>query len=355
MKKVTSDLRENYDVVIVGSGPGGAGVAKALTGSGLKTVIIERASLPRDKMCSALVLPRARKIITEEYGEIPSEFYIEPIEVKGHRLFVTNDSEVINVPWGAVFPEQEVPEYALNVTSRSDLDLWLCRQSDASLVDNCLFVDSQLEEDHIVLEVKDRGRYKKVATKFLVGADGMRSKVRRSVAPEFDRSIIWQPVYEECYQGSIDLDPEYFYMFFDRRITDNFASVVQKRGNITLTTTVNEDKSSKKYLWIFKEMLESKHGLKITNTVSTTGHVKNNMTQMNNYIFGKGNILIAGEANGLMESIDAALITGKTAGTAILQSIESGKSALECFIKSESLISEKERGEKIQSDFLNAV
>jgi flavin-dependent dehydrogenase len=355
MENVTSDLKESYDVVIVGSGPGGAGASKALTGSGLKTVIIERASLPRDKMCSALVLPRARKIISEEYGEIPSEFLIEPIEIKGHHVCPTNESEIMDVPWGAVFPERDVPEYALNVTSRSDLDLWLCRQSDASLVDNCLFVDCQVDADNILIESRYKGNYVKIKAKYLIGADGMRSKVRRSIAPEFDKSIVWQPVYEERYQGKIDLDPEYFYMFFDRGITDNFASVAQKVDNITVTTTVNEDKPSRKYLGIFKELLERKHGLKITKTVSTTGHVKNNMTDKNNYIFGKGNVLIAGEANGLMESIDAALITGKAAGNAVLKSIESGKSALECYIENESLIFERERGEKIQAEFLKAV
>ena len=36
------ELNDSYDVVIVGSGPAGAGTAKALTGSGLDTLIVER-------------------------------------------------------------------------------------------------------------------------------------------------------------------------------------------------------------------------------------------------------------------------------------------------------------------------
>lgn len=44
------ELPGSYDVLIVGLGPAGAGTAMALTGSGLGTVILERAPLPRDKV-----------------------------------------------------------------------------------------------------------------------------------------------------------------------------------------------------------------------------------------------------------------------------------------------------------------
>jgi len=40
-------LHEKYDVVIVGCGPAGAAAAKALSGYGLKNIVIEKAKLPR--------------------------------------------------------------------------------------------------------------------------------------------------------------------------------------------------------------------------------------------------------------------------------------------------------------------
>ena len=55
------DLRDRYDVVIVGSGPAGAGAARALTRSGLRVLIAERFELPRFKMCSGIVFPSGRK------------------------------------------------------------------------------------------------------------------------------------------------------------------------------------------------------------------------------------------------------------------------------------------------------
>ncbi len=58
-------LKGKYDVVIVGSGPAGAGAAKALSGSGLETLIVERDKLPRYKMCSGIVFPSSRKFIED--------------------------------------------------------------------------------------------------------------------------------------------------------------------------------------------------------------------------------------------------------------------------------------------------
>ena len=52
-------LENRYDVVIVGAGPAGAAAAQAMRGHGLEAVIIEKASLPRYKMCSGILFPSA--------------------------------------------------------------------------------------------------------------------------------------------------------------------------------------------------------------------------------------------------------------------------------------------------------
>jgi flavin-dependent dehydrogenase len=178
----------------------------------------------------------------------------------------------------------------------------------------------------------------------------MRSRVRRSISPEFEKSLVWYPVYEEWYEGSIALERGFMYFFLDSKITDFFATVFFKDERIFVTTTVRQGKSSKKYLWLFRDILKEKHGLRIKKTVGTRGGIKNDMTGTKNYVFGRGNVLIAGEANGIIEGINSAMNTGKAAGEAILESIKTGKSALECFIGNKLLIAEKERGENLQAD-----
>jgi flavin-dependent dehydrogenase len=43
-----------FDVVVVGAGPGGSVAAKRCLESELKTVLLEKRKLPRDKVCSGI-------------------------------------------------------------------------------------------------------------------------------------------------------------------------------------------------------------------------------------------------------------------------------------------------------------
>lgn len=48
----------DYDVAIVGGGPAGSSCARALTGAGLKVVVVDKSSFPRDKVCAGWITPQ---------------------------------------------------------------------------------------------------------------------------------------------------------------------------------------------------------------------------------------------------------------------------------------------------------
>lgn len=61
---------EEFDVAIVGAGPGGATTAWYLARSGRRVVLFERLPFPRDKICGDAVVPRAQ-IHLERMGVLP--------------------------------------------------------------------------------------------------------------------------------------------------------------------------------------------------------------------------------------------------------------------------------------------
>src|SRR5580692_1280581 len=52
-------MGHDCDVIVVGGGPAGAAAAARLAARGLRTVLVDRAGFPRDKVCGDFVAPMA--------------------------------------------------------------------------------------------------------------------------------------------------------------------------------------------------------------------------------------------------------------------------------------------------------
>lgn len=328
-------LNDQYDVMIVGSGPAGAGAAKALSGSGLRVLIVERAKLPRYKMCSGIVFPSARKIIEDNFGYLPKELMCNPETTKGNRIFVTNEAPMVDLPFSVFDNGLGLEKEGFN-TRRADLDHWLCSQTDADLVDDCCFHGFKKQGDGYVVELVNRGMKNTVRVKFLIGADGTGSKVRRTAFPDFDANVGLLPNYEESYVADIDLEPGWLYMFFDRRITGYFATVFHKDGQVVIVTGTNQRESVKECFSYFIEHLKIRHGLKVHEKTTANGIVLTDMSAKRNYCLGTENLILVGEAGGFLrggEGITSALMSGMAAGEAVIQSLKTGAHAIGFFRK----------------------
>ena len=60
----------NYDIIIAGSGPAGTACALALKGSGLRVLVLDKNTFPRDKVCGDAIpntVPKALRMLDEKY------------------------------------------------------------------------------------------------------------------------------------------------------------------------------------------------------------------------------------------------------------------------------------------------
>ena len=81
----------NYDIIIIGAGPGGAVAAKRCAEYGLKTLLLEKKKIPRDKCCSGMVMGEwGQRLVKEEFGEYPDDLIKETTVLDGYGIIVKN-------------------------------------------------------------------------------------------------------------------------------------------------------------------------------------------------------------------------------------------------------------------------
>ena len=157
-----------WDVAIVGSGPAGASCAAFCAAGGLRTVVIERAKFPREKVCGDCLNPTCWPVL-ERLG-VASEVRAAPHGILTSVDFIGVDGRVISSP----LPSGERAEIALK---RSVLDHLLLRRARS--------LGAEVREGETLLSVA-RGSAWEIKTdqseataRVLVAADGRNSTVAR--------------------------------------------------------------------------------------------------------------------------------------------------------------------------------
>ncbi|MBO3755226.1 MAG: NAD(P)/FAD-dependent oxidoreductase [Candidatus Brockarchaeota archaeon] len=301
---------EEYDVVVVGGGVAGSVAARFAAENGFKTLLLEKYKTPRNKPCSGIQFQYFEKLIGEK---IPRG------KLCGNELFKV---EIIT-------PRDNVLKGKMRMLNfwRSTFDSWLnslAMDAGADFRDNASLIDFVEDRDRVIVKVALENARREVKARYLIGADGMLSKVRGTLRPQdFDKKSSGATV-NYYFLGEADLDPNTLYMFYKREFCPlMFAWVYLKDDKWVIGTGAKENPLE--YAERFFEHVKEKYGLRgeivrkegFSSTLKSTVHL------------GEGRVILTGDAAGLVDlyrgvGMDNAALSGRLAVKAIAKSEETG-------------------------------
>lgn len=329
-------LIRQYDVIVVGAGPGGSVAAKKCVQNGFKTLLLEKRRLPREKVCTGMIMGVwAHSIIEQEFGNAPKDVLVDPYYLSGHMLH---------------FPgvEPQFIEWQTPIAWRRDLDFWMNKRAEKEGVeiwDRTRFLGvSQVEGQCRVRVMRDKEE-QELGARFVIGADGATSPVRKAVFPGLN--VHYMDPMRECYEGSVDLERDHFHWFFPKSRPHQRFDIIHK-GDVFLIegsgigelreeinqTLINRgfDPSSKP-LWKDGCLEPMLHGALVSGSFSPA----------------LGNVLLIGDAASLIlpityEGIGPALKSGLLAAAAISEAAEEGTQAAGAYLREMGSILDRLRG-----------
>jgi geranylgeranyl reductase family protein len=163
-KNLVGTLEEKFDVIVVGAGPAGSSAARKCSDYGLKTILIEKQSIPRLKPCGGGVSLKALKLIGHE---LPAELIEQ--HVRGFRFFSPSLDSV-----------DLVAQEKIGVSvCRDKFDAFLTQlsvKSGCKLIQADGVVDLTIEKEGVVCKLSSG---KTINGSIIIGADGANSVVAK--------------------------------------------------------------------------------------------------------------------------------------------------------------------------------
>ena len=171
------------DVCIVGAGPAGASAALFLAKKGINSIVIDKASFPRDKICGDAFSGKVSWVLRKLDPQIEKDFANKPTSLPswGVKFFGSQNNE-LKVPFKLNYNKEkdQAPGF---ISRRLDFDMQLVellkKEERITLIENTPIVDYKREGDKLILSNEKIGF--KLSTKLLLAADGAYSNAAKQI------------------------------------------------------------------------------------------------------------------------------------------------------------------------------
>lgn len=208
---ITIKQKINYDcdVLIVGGGPSGSGLAYHLATKGIKVIVVEAEIFPRDKICGDGVSPIALMEL-DKMGITGTERFAKANEINKVGLFLDNNKVFINLSK----PDHLL--YHARIIPRIELDNWIyeaAKNAGATFIEGTRVVKYHIATNSVLVNLKNKNKKTTLKTKVIVGADGSNSTIARQLhgrKPKSEYQLLGLRAYYEDVNGPTDRVDIYF-------------------------------------------------------------------------------------------------------------------------------------------------
>ncbi|WP_010136700.1 NAD(P)/FAD-dependent oxidoreductase [Ochrovirga pacifica] len=298
---------ENYQVAIVGSGPSGASAAFHLAKAGIKSIVLEKETLPRYKVCGGGLVYRGKKDMPFDVTSAVDITFHEVDVYMGKNLhFKTHrDQPIVSLVMRDAFDKLMIEK---------------AQEHGVTLLENCKVIALSSSKNGVMVET-NQGT---LQVQQVIAADGVYSQLAKMAGWEKDtRTLIPALEYE------VEVDPKNFERLskeirFDiDAIPGGYGWCFPKKHHLSIGVAIiqklKDEQKIKAYCAKYMQFLGideivdiKKYGYQIPVTPRLDGFVKNNV-----FLIGDA----AGFADPLTaEGISNAILSGKLVAKAIEES-----------------------------------
>jgi len=299
-----------YDVIICGLGPAGSILAAALDNSLSVLAIDKKSDTGRfKKPCGGLLAPDAQKALAQLGLNLPKEVLVDP-QIFSVRT-IDMDNDLI----------RNYQRMYINL-DRHKFDLWLMSEipKNISIREGVVTRLEKTASGYKVLWLEN-GEEHSAECKYVVGADGAHSRIRRSIAPDFKcRS------YLSIQQWFHEENPVPFYScIFDRSVTGCYSWTISKDGYFIFGGAYPH-KNARQLFEKQKTALE-KAGMKFGEAVKTEACLVLRPASANSFCCGKDGAFLIGEAAGFISPSSLEGISSAIKSATALAEVLNGRSS----------------------------
>jgi len=305
----------DVDVAVVGAGPGGIAAALSAHGRGLETVVVDKATFPRDKTCGDGLTAGAIRAYRSLAFDPPALDGYGPVTETMLRS-PSGRTVALGLPatkaYAGVVPRAELD--AAFVTS--------ARSRGVEVREGNGVVEVTPAADSVVLVLEDGGV---VRSRYLVAADGHYSRVRRLVEAELRVDLGGWHAYRQ-YFAHVD-DPR-LWVLFERELLPGYAWVFPLpggRANVGFGVHRSTGLHGRELARLWREVIASSSIREVLGPEAKAEGTPRAWPIPSNYdssALGRGRIMFVGDAASVVdpmtgEGIAQALWSGALAAAAI--------------------------------------